>query len=74
MSILPNPEIPYFKEIDKVIFSFLWDNKPPKLSRTMILRKIAFEGLNVPDIYGCTISLIFCFFSSKFNFMRSSIF
>jgi hypothetical protein len=25
-------------------------------------------------LQGCTISLIFCFFSSKFNFMRSSIF
>jgi hypothetical protein len=44
LSILPNPEISYFKEIDKVIFSFLWDNKPPKLSRTMVLRKIAFGG------------------------------
>jgi hypothetical protein len=41
---LPNPEISYFKDIDKVIFSFLWDNKPPKLSRTMVLRKIAFGG------------------------------
>jgi hypothetical protein len=41
---LPNPEISYFKDIDKVIFSFLWDNKPPKLSRTMVLRKIVFEG------------------------------
>jgi hypothetical protein len=64
----------------------------------MVSRKIAFGGLNVPDIYAystsvkfqmivtfpnkvkllvlqeCTISIIFCFFSSKFNFMRSSIF
>jgi len=44
LSILPNPDISYFKEIDKVIFSFLWDNKPPKLSRTMVLRKIVFGG------------------------------
>jgi hypothetical protein len=45
LSILPNPEISYFKEIDKVIFSFLCNNKPPKLSRTIVLRKIAFGGL-----------------------------
>ena len=44
LSILSNPEISYFNEIDKVIFSFLWDNEPPKLSRTMVLRKIALGG------------------------------
>jgi len=37
LSIISNPEISYFKEIDKVIFSFLWDNKPPQLSRTTVL-------------------------------------
>ena len=57
LSILPNPEISYFKEIDKVIFSFLWDNQPPNLSRTMVLRKIAFGGLNVPDIYAYSKSI-----------------
>ena len=59
LSILPNPEISYFKKIDKVIFSFLWDNKPPKLSHTMVSRKIAFGGLNVPDIYAYSTSVKF---------------
>ena len=67
LSILPNPKISYFKEIDKVIFSFLWDNKPPKLSRTMILRKIAFEGLNVPDIYAYSKSVKFHWLQEVLN-------
>ena len=67
LSILPNPEISYFKEIDKVIFSFLWDNKPPKLSRTMVLRKIAFGRLNVPDIYAYSKSVKFHWLQKVLN-------
>jgi hypothetical protein len=31
LSVLPNPGQNYLKDIDSLIFNFLWDNKPPKL-------------------------------------------
>jgi hypothetical protein len=59
LSILPNSEISYFKEIDKVIFSFLWDNKPPKTVTYYDFTKDCIWGLNVPDIYAYSKSVKF---------------
>jgi hypothetical protein len=33
LSVLPNPGQNYLKDIDSLIFNFLWDNKPPKIKR-----------------------------------------
>ena len=33
LSVLPNPEQNYLKDIDSLIFNFLWDNKPSKIKR-----------------------------------------
>ena len=33
LSVLPNPGENYLKDIDSLIFNFLWDNKPPKIKR-----------------------------------------
>ena len=37
LSVLPSPPEPFMKEIDDIIYSFLWDNKPDKLSRRTII-------------------------------------
>ena len=39
LSVLPNPGQNYLKDIDSLIFNFLWDNKPPKIKREVILQK-----------------------------------
>jgi hypothetical protein len=39
------------KDIDSLIFNFLWDNKPPKIKREVILQKANQGGLNITDIY-----------------------
>jgi hypothetical protein len=36
---------------DSLIFNFLWDNKPPKIKREVILQKANQGGLNITDIY-----------------------
>ena len=51
LSVLPNPGQNYLKDIDSLIFNFLWDNKPPKIKREVILQKANQGGLNITDIY-----------------------
>jgi hypothetical protein len=36
LSVLPNPGQNYLKNIDSLIFNFLWDNKPPKIKREVM--------------------------------------
>ena len=38
-------------KIDKIIFSFLWNNKPAKVKRSTIVSSIRNGGLKMPDIY-----------------------
>jgi hypothetical protein len=51
LSVLPNPGHSYFKEIDKIILNVLWDNKPPKIKRNVVLLKHSQGGLGITDIY-----------------------
>lgn len=51
LSVLPNPGQNYLKDIDSLIFNFLWDNKPSKIKRELILQKTNQGGLNIIDIY-----------------------
>ena len=59
LSVLPNPGQNYLKDIDSLIFNFLWDNKPPKLQREVILQKANQGGLNITDIYTYSKSMKF---------------
>ena len=34
LSVLPNPTKKFFKEVEVIVFNYLWDNKPDKLKRT----------------------------------------
>jgi hypothetical protein len=44
------------KDIDSLIFNYLWDNKPPKIKREVILQKTNQGGLNITDIHVYTYS------------------
>ena len=37
--------------IDKLLFNFLWRNKPPRVKRSTIINDIQNGGLKMPDIY-----------------------
>ena len=39
------------KQIDKLLFAFLWNNKTPKIKRESIISNIEDGGLKMPDIY-----------------------
>ena len=38
-------------KIDKLLFNFLWDNKPPKIKRSTIIAPIEQGGLAMIDVY-----------------------
>ena len=57
LPILPNRGHNYLKDIDSLIFNFLWDNKPSKIKREIILQKTNQGGLNITDIYILTANL-----------------
>ena len=57
LSILPNRGHNYLKDIYSLIFNFLWDNKPSKIKREIILQKTNQGGLNITDIYILTANL-----------------
>ena len=51
LSVLPSPPIEYLKRIDKILFSFLWNNKPHKICKDIITQSKEQAGLSMTDIY-----------------------
>jgi hypothetical protein len=49
MSMMLAPEW-VAEEIEKMFFKFLWSGKPPKISKTTIIRNLEQGGLKMPDI------------------------
>ena len=41
----------FLEELDKLIFNFLWNNKPPRIKRETIIATVKDGGLRMPDIY-----------------------
>lgn len=51
MSVLPGPSDDIMKQINKIIFEFIWNNKPDKIKRNIMKLPKLLGGLSVPDIY-----------------------
>ena len=47
------PFVPEYilQKLDRLIFSFLWDGKTPKVKRETMINNINEEGLGMPDVY-----------------------
>ena len=41
----------FLEQLDKLIYSFLWSDKPPRVKRETIIAKIEDGGLRMPDIF-----------------------
>ena len=46
-SVLPSPPEQFIKDIEKTVFSFIWDNKPDKIKRHTIIGDYAQGGLKM---------------------------
>ena len=60
--VIPNPSKQMFKQIETLIFKFLWNNKSEKVSREHAKLPEKLGGLNVPDIEKFWLSFKFSWF------------
>ena len=51
MSVLPSPPVNIFKEIEQIIFDFIWNGKKDKIKRQILYYSKEKGGLGVPNIY-----------------------
>ena len=49
-SALPTPSEKLIKEIDNLLYKFIWDNKPDKVARKVITQKLTKGGLKMVNI------------------------
>ena len=57
LTVLPNPPKEIIDEIEKTFFSFLWNNKPDKIKRRVIINNYDKGGLKMPHIESFSMSL-----------------
>ena len=48
---LPNPPCVFLKDLNQILFNFVWSNKPDKIKRSIACRPVCEGGLGVVDIY-----------------------
>jgi hypothetical protein len=46
----PNPPEHIMKDINNVIYKFIWNGKPDKVKRTQIIQDYDLGGVNVPHV------------------------
>ena len=49
-STLPNPSIDFLKKLNTIIYTFIWDGKPDKISRNQLSKQTTEGGLKMIDI------------------------
>lgn len=57
LSVLPNPPASTLKQIDSTLFNFLWNNKPHKIAKTLMINPRENAGIKMVDIRKKNISL-----------------
>ena len=50
MTVLQNPDKAYIKSIQSIFYDFLWDSKPDKIARNLIIQDYPDGGLKMVDI------------------------
>ena len=50
LSVLPSPTKKELKDIDKMLLNYLWNNKPPKISKSILLAQTCKGGIQMVDI------------------------
>ena len=50
LSVLPTPKMKTMRNIDKILFDYLWDKKPHKIKKEVVIKPKAEGGLAMVDI------------------------
>ena len=67
LSVLPDPKIKLFDEIQKHIFKFIWNNKNDKIKRNIMMNNKDNGGLKVPHIHSFAKSLKLTWIKKSLN-------
>ena len=51
LTVLSNPPEYILREINSCIFDFIWNKKPDKIKRDILIQTISDGGINVPNIF-----------------------
>ena len=54
---IPDPHLAFTQELDRMLYAFLWDNKPSKISRQTLCSAYDEGGLNMIDLYSFIASM-----------------
>ena len=54
---LPNPDDTFYRELESIIFDFLWNGKPDKIRRSVLINDIHLGGINLTHIESFSKSL-----------------
>lgn len=54
---LPSPDENFFKEFDNIIFKFIWNGKPDKIKRTVLINDIQYGGAKLTHLRSFSKSL-----------------
>ena len=52
-STLPNPPGVFLKDLNHILFKFVWSNKPDRIKRSIACRPVCEGGFGMADIYIC---------------------
>ncbi len=50
MSIMPSPSNSFFKDVETLLFKFLWNNKHDRIKRVVLYPLIEDGGINMPHL------------------------
>lgn len=50
-AVLPNPSDNFLKELNRVLFNFIWGGKTDKIRRTIITKSYEQGGLNIVNVF-----------------------
>ena len=50
LQALPTPSKQIIKEVENILYKFLWSNKPDSIKRAVVKQQLKDGGLNMPDI------------------------
>ena len=68
---MPSPGNDFIKELSNIIFSYLWQNKPDKIKRTIVCQDYKQGGLKMIDIKCYIQSLKLCWVERLFSSTKS---
>lgn len=57
LTVLPNPSPDIFKDLENIFYSFLWNKKPDKVKRKVIINSYEKGGLKMPHLESFCMSL-----------------